>query len=195
MVATRLVRVLDQRDQVSVSFAAGNLNQQCGGAPSIIGVNSTAGAITTAALDQHGRPQAYSSRGPGQCNALHPFIGVPTFGVLPWGAGWRDFGPDGGQTSSASALLSCTLCLLRGEYPRASNTEIRVALAASAAKTPGALPFHDPAAGFGMLQTDNALRSLPMARFNPLYPLLAGRGLYRPPPFPGPRFLGATTVS
>ena len=185
MVAARLVRALDQGNQVSISFAAGNNNLICGGAPSIVAINSTEGGFTTAALDQNARPQAYSSRGPGQCFPLCPFIAVPTFGVLPWGTGWRDFGPEGGRTSSAAAMLSCALCLLRGEYPQANNTDLRVALAASATKTPGSLPFHDLASGFGMLQVDGALRELPSARWNPLYPLLAGRGFFRAPPVPG----------
>ena len=196
MVAARLVRALDQGNQVSISFAAGNNNLICGGAPSILAVNSTEGGFTTAALDQNARPQAYSSRGPGQCFPLCPFIAVPTFGVLPWGAGWRDFGPEGGRTSSAAAMLSCALCLLRGEYPQVNNTDLRVALAASAKKTPGSVPFHDLATGFGMLQVDGALRALPTTRLHPLYPLLAGRGVYRLPPFPGwPASAGAATVA
>ena len=193
--SARLVRVLDQTNQVTLSFAAGNNNLVCGGAPSIVAVNSTEGGFTTGALDQQGRPQPYSSRGPGQCFAFCPFIAAPTFGVLPWGAGWRDFGPEGGATSSSAALLSCALSLLRGEYPRANNTDLRVALATSARKTPGSTPFYDPATGFGLLQVDGALSALPGARGSPLYPLLAGRGLYRLPTSPGgARPLGATIV-
>lgn len=181
--AARLVRALDQGNQVTLSFAAGNNNLICGGVPSIVALNSTEGGFTTGALDQQGRPQAYSSRGPGQCSPLHPFVAAPTFGVLPWGTGWRDFGPGGGATSSAAAMLSCALSLLRGEYPQANNTDLRVALAASARKTPGSMPFHDLATGFGMLQVDGALSALPGARWSPLYPLLAGRGLLRAPSF------------
>ena len=194
VVASRLIRALDQGNQVSISFAAGNNNLVCGGAPSIVAINSTEGGFTTAALDQQGRPQDYSSRGPGQCNALCPFVAVPTWGVLPWGAGWRDFGPEGGRTSAAAAMLSCALSLLRGEYPQANNTDLRVALAASAVKTPGSIPFHDPATGFGMLQVDGALSALPAARASPLYPFLAGRGFLRPPVFPGLPFPGAGTT-
>ena len=183
--SARLVRALDQGNQVTLSFAAGNNNLECGGAPSIIAVNSTEGGFTTAALDEQGRPQAYSSRGPGQCSLLCPFVSAPTFGVLPWGAGWRDFGPEGGRTSAAAAMLSCALSLLRGEFTQASNTDIRVALAASAKKTPGSIPFHDPATGFGMLQVSDALSILPRARLSPLYPLLASRRFLRPPVFPG----------
>jgi hypothetical protein len=194
-VSARLVRALDQGNQVTLSFAAGNNNLICGGVPSIVAVNSTEGGFTTGALDQQGRPQAYSSRGPGQCSLLCPFVAVPTWGVLPWGAGWRDFGPEGGRTSSAAAMLSCALSLLRGEYPQANNTDLRVALAASAKKTPGSMPFHDLATGFGMLQVDGALSALPSTRLSPLYPLLAGRGLYRAPALPGgSRALGPATA-
>jgi hypothetical protein len=178
-VAARLVRALDQGNQVTLSFAAGNNNRTCGGAASIVAVNSTEGGFTTGALDQLGRPQAYSSRGPGQCSPLHPFVTAPTFGVLPWGAGWHDFGPEGGRTSSTAAMVSCALSLLRGEYPQANNTDLRVALATSAKKTPGSMPFHDLTTGFGMLQVDAALRVLPTTRLSPLYPLLAGRAVYR----------------
>ena len=192
--SARLVRVLDQGNRVTLSFAAGNNNLSCGGAPSIVAINSTEGGFTTAALDQQGRPQAYSSRGPGQCNALCPFVSAPTFGVLPWGAGWRDFGPEGGRTSSAAAMLSCALSLLRGEHPQANNTDLRVALAASAKKPPGSMPFYDPATGFGLLQVDGALSALPRVQSSPLYPVLAARGFLRPPAFTGLPFLGATTV-
>jgi hypothetical protein len=195
-VSARLVRALDQGNRVTLSFAAGNNNLVCDGAPSIVAVNSTEGGFTTGALDQQGRAQAYSSRGPGQCSLLNPFLAVPTWGILPWGAGWRDFGSEGGRTSSSAAMLSCALSLLRGEYPQANNTDLRVALAASARKTPGSIPFHDLATGFGMLQVDGALSALPGARWSPLYPVLAARGLLRAPAFPGgPRLFGATTVT
>ena len=189
------MRALDQANQVTLSFAAGNNNLVCGGAPSIVAVNSTEGGFTSGALDQQGRPQPYSSRGPGQCFAFCPFVSVPPWGVLPWSTGGRDFGPEGGRTSSAAAMLSCALSLLRGEYPQATNTDLRVAVAASARRTPTPLPFYDPPSGFGMLQVDGALRALPNVRWNPLYPLLAGRGLLRPPGLPGRSgFLGPATA-
>jgi subtilisin family serine protease len=177
MIPARLVRSIDQKNVIAMAFAAGNSNQDCGGASSILCINSNEGGITAAALDRNGNPQAYSSRGPGQCSLLHPFIGAPTFGVLPYGAGYVDMGEVGGGTSSATPQLSGALAILKGEIPKANNTLLRTALAAGARKTnfpSGFLPFA-PATGFGMLQVDRALDWLPSARVHPFYPVISSR--------------------
>ena len=189
MIPSRLVRGIDQKNIMPVVFAAGNSNLDCGGGPSILCINSNEGGITAAALDRQGRPQDYSSRGPGQCTPFAPFIGAPTYGVLPWGDGYRDFGPRGGGTSSAAPEVSGALAVLKGAYPKADNTTLRVALAAGAKREPftsGLLPFNT-GSGFGMLQVDQALAVLPFARLHPFYFPIALR-FAKPPGTRGPVF-------
>ena len=179
MIPARLVRAIDQKNVVVMAFAAGNSNQDCGGAPSILCINSNEGGITAAAVDRNGHPQPYSSRGPGQCSILHPFISAPTFGILPWGAGFVDFGGLGAGTSSATPQVSGALAILKGEAPKATNTVLRTALAAGVRKVnAGPLPFSS-ATGFGLLQIDQALAWLPTARLHPLYPMIGAR--FAPP--------------
>ena len=179
MIPSRLVWDLDRKNAVTVCFAAGNSNLDCDGLSSILCINSNEGGITAAALDHNGSPQDYSARGPGQCSHWHPFIGAPTFGVLPYGRGFRDFGFRGGGTSSAAPQVSGALALLKGEMPAADNTELRTALAA------GALQFgptgFDPGTGFGMLQVDRALEAVPTAMQHPLARVIGGLTALTPP--------------
>ena len=175
MIPARLVRAIDQRNVIAMAFASGNSNQDCGGAPSILCINSNEGGITAAAVDRNGNPQPYSSRGPGQCSLLHPFISAPTFGILPYGEDYLDFGELGAGTSSATPQLSGALAILKGADPKANNTVLRTALAAGARKVAsGPLPFSS-ATGFGLLQVDRALAWLPAARLHPLYPFIGAR--------------------
>lgn len=186
MIPSRLVRDIDGKNVMAVSFAAGNSNLDCAGASSILCINSNEGGITTAALDRQGLPQDYSSRGPGQCSLFHPFIGAPTYGVLPWGDGYVDFGPRGGGTSSAAPQVSGALAILKAAYPKADNTILRVALAAGAQKGPppfGLAPF-DTSTGFGLLRVDRALDMMPVAQLHPLYWPIALRSIK--PPWAGP---------
>lgn len=171
MIPSRLVRDIDAKNIMPLVFAAGNGNLDCGGASSILCINSNEGGITAAALDRQGIPQNYSSRGPGQCSIFHPFIGAPTYGVLPWGDGYLDFGPLGAGTSSTAPQVSGALAVLKAAYPKANNTVLRVALAAGAQKSPppyGLLPFNT-GTGFGLLRVDRALGMVPIAQFHPLY--------------------------
>lgn len=156
-----------------VVFAAGNSNLDCPLGTPILCINSDEGAITVGAVDQHGNPQDYSSRGPGQCSEWHPFIAAPTYGILPWGPGFRDFGPRGGGTSSATPQVTGALAVLKSMYPRADNTALRVALALGAQSDPG-IDF-SPEKGVGILQVDRALDAMRTARLHPLYQFLAQR--------------------
>lgn len=173
MIPSRLVREIDRRSIMGIVFAAGNNNVECGGGRSILCINSNEGGITTAAVNRQGYVQDYSSRGPGQCSRWHPFISAPTYGVLPWGAGYRDFGVRGAGTSSATPMVSGALAVLKGMYPKADNTMLRVALAVGA--THGPEVTFNTRTGFGVLQVDRALEVMPFAKIHPLYRVLSDR--------------------
>lgn len=170
MIPSRLVRELDRQNVAAVVFAAGNSNQDCAGLASILCINSNEGGLTVAAVDRELRPQDYSSRGPGQCSLMHPFISAPTYGVLPWGNGMRDFGLRGGGTSSVTPQVAGALAVLKGMYPQADNTRLRVALAAGAGQS------FSTTTGFGVLRVDRALDEMPFAsRAHRLYQVMAQR--------------------
>jgi len=183
MIPTRIVWKLVNHNLATVVFAAGNSNKDCsagaGGetSPSILCINSTPGAVTTAALDKDGLPLYYSSRGPGQCSLLHPFIAAPTFGTLPYGQGWIDTRGQGAGTSSTAPMIAGICALLRSAYPRIDNVHLMHILAISAKMTieyetsiftagGDRVPF-SYTTGFGMVQAMDALRSVSSPRTSP----------------------------
>lgn len=168
MIPSRLIEAIDRSGAALVVFAAGNGHRDQNGVPSIVCINSNPGAITVGALDQRGQPQYYSSRGPAQCYALAPLISAPTWGVLPWGSGYRDFQDQGGGTSSTAPQVSGALALIKADYPKATNLQLKAALAASAQRFfPQFLMPFDFATGFGMLRTNRALNTVPGVLLHP----------------------------
>jgi len=193
MLPSLLVWDIAEMGIASVAFAAGNSYADCRDAvssrsPGVLCVNSTPGVITAGALDINGVPQYYSSRGPGQCSRLHPFISAPTFGVLPWGMGYIDTGGQGGGTSSASPQVAGALALMKGFAPEATNLDLMVALAVSAERTVPAASsqygypvLYDHATGFGKLRVDHALSALPLVQSFPVYREFIAKHLMTPP--------------
>lgn len=155
-VLARVVQVINRR--ACTVWAAGNSRNQCGTLTNgILGYASMERSLSSGALDSQLRPQPYSSRGPGQCAPLHPTVSVPTHGILPWGAGFLDFGSQGGGTSSAAAMLAGVVALLYSVVPEITAQQIGELLRSSAA--PLGREF-EPQTGAGLLQAQRALDSL-----------------------------------
>lgn len=123
----------------------------------IWGFNSMPRSISAGALDQQLRPQPYSSQGPGQCSPIHPTVGVPTHGILPWGGGFLDFQHQGGGTSSAAALLAGAVALIYSVIPEIGSQQLIQVLRETA--TP-IFRQHEPQFGAGLLQVQQAIRRL-----------------------------------
>ena len=181
MIPARMVRAIDRANAVTMVWAAGNDNLDCGGAPSITCIESNPGAIAVAALDSALQPHPYSARGPGYCSPLQPLVGAATYGVLPWGRGWIDTGSQGAGTSSTAPQVSGALAILRAKYPRASNVALRAALVIGARPVQDT-PGWNPAAGFGLLQADAALNALETVPGHPYYQIVAASALAGPAP-------------
>jgi len=166
---TRTVRLLDERGLVMTSWATGN-NRVLAGEFSISGycMSSTKWSTAAGAVGRDLRPQPYSSLG-GQCSPYQPTVSVPTFGVLPWGSGFRDFASQGGGTSSCAPQVSGILALLMASYPGRPFAEYRAALRASANNGavgyPG-VPYH-PLTGAGLVQAQGALAAMPGIAYHP----------------------------
>ena len=94
-----------------------------------------------------------------------------TFGVLPWGHGFRDFGEQGGATSSCAPQVAGAMAILMTQYPEADNATLRAALRAGASNVAlGQPPVpYTPATGSGVLQVRRSLEAVPWARFHPSY--------------------------
>jgi len=185
MIPNRLVQFIALRNIASVAIAAGNSSEDCNPFPSqpppasIVCVNSTPGSMSVAALDRSLKPQFYSSRGPGQCSLLSPFIAAPTFGIFPWGPGYIDTGEAGGGTSSTTPQLSGVLALLQSGGLKQSTLRLMTAVAAGAVRTippfpqePKSRALWDPATGFGLLNARRALEFLPTAQQHHYYHLI-----------------------
>lgn len=170
VVAARLVKEI-QKGAITV-WAAGNSKGTCG--PESTGtlwcMNSLPESVSVGALDRNLRPQFYSSPGPGQCFPLQPLAVAPTYGVLPWGGGFSDFGEQGGGTSSTSPMVAGALALLMSAYPQATNRELRNALRAGASNLVLGRPSpYTPETGFGLLQIQTTLSLLPLIKLHPFY--------------------------
>jgi len=165
---TRAVRLLDEEGLVITSWAAGN-NGAFGQFPNLYCMNSTKWSVSTGALDRLLRPHFYTSRGFGQCYPFQPTVSTVTYGILPWGAGYMDFGEQGAGTSSCAPQTSGALALMLSFYGPKPFRDLRAALRAGANNAilgfPG-LPYH-PATGAGLLQVDAALAAVPRASSHP----------------------------
>ena len=149
---------------MALVFPAGNAGIECSTQENAIwGIASTPKSISAAAMDARLRPQPYTSRGPGQCSQLHPTISVPTYGILPWGSGYRDFAHQGAGTSSAAALAAGAVALIYSALPEVGTEQIPEALARSAAPV---FRENEPQIGAGLLQIQRALEDL-MTRVPP----------------------------
>ena len=172
VVAALLVKEI-QKGAITV-WAAGNSKGTCG--PDATGtlwcMNSLPESVSVGALDRSLRPQFYSTPGPGQCFPAQPVAVAPTYGVLPWRDGFRDFGEQGGGTSSTAPMVAGALALLMSAFPDATNRELRNALRASSSNLALGMPLpYTPETGFGLLQVRTALSLLPLIKFHPFYPL------------------------
>ena len=170
VVAAMLVKEI-QKGAIT-TWAAGNSKGTCG--PEARGtlwwLNSMPQSVSVGALDRNLRPQFYSTPGPGQCFPLQPVAVTPTYGVLPWGGGFRDFGEQGGGTSSTSPMVAGALALLMSRYPEATNRELRNALRAGSSNLVLGSPLpYMPETGFGLLQIQTALALLPLIKLHPFY--------------------------
>lgn len=170
VVAAMLVKQL-QKGAITV-WAAGNSKGTCG--PESTGVlwclNSLPESVSVGALDRNLRPQFYSTPGPGQCFAPQPVAVAPTYGVLPWGGGFSDFGEQGGGTSSCSPMMAGALAIMMSAYPNATNRELRNALRAGSSNLALGRPLpYTPETGFGLLQIQSSLALLPMIKLHPFY--------------------------
>ena len=98
--------------RLTLVWAAGNSGTLCSSLSNAIwGVASAPHSISAGALDERGSPQPYSSHGEGQCSPGHPTVSAPTWGILPWGDGFRNLRAQGGGTSAAAALVAGSVAL------------------------------------------------------------------------------------
>lgn len=172
VLATRVLQKIDRERISLLSWAIGNSRHVCGDSRiSAYTLASIPVSMGVGALDRELRPQFYSARGPGPSFPWQPAVCCPTYGVLPWGSGWRDFQEQGGGTSSCAPMVAGALAILRSLYPAASGRELRAALRASANNRllgySGAL-YH-PLTGSGLLQIADAVKAVPRARRHPSY--------------------------
>ena len=166
---TRTVRMLSEANLVQTVWAAGNNRHIVGDQGfSSYCMQTTKWGVSVGALDRSLTPQFYSSLA-GQCYPLSPAVAAPTYGVLPWGSAFMDFGDQGGGTSSTAPQVSGVLAMMMTAHPGRPLQDYRAALRAGASNAalglPG-VPYH-PATGAGLLQADAAIRAVPTARAHP----------------------------
>jgi len=108
----------------------------------------------------------------------------PTFGFLPWGSGFRDFGEQGAATSSTAALLSGAIAILMTQFPDADNSVLRAALRAGASNVQVGRPFllYDRMTGSGLLQIRRSLGAVKVAQLHYSYLMEKSLGGFLPPP-------------
>lgn len=153
---------MDKLDLVIHTWAVGNNHlDNCGTPVEAWCMNTTPASVSVGAATLTGLRQPYSAIG-GQCYPLSPSVVAPTEGVLPWGDGFRDFGPQGGGTSACAPQVAGALAILDTLYPTATNAQLRAALR-SGARQLGPDPHHNPGVGAGMLQIDDSIIALPSA--------------------------------
>ena len=166
---TRLLRAADEAGKMITTWSVGNNRELCD--PNAVTgycMNTTPWGVSVGAVDSMLEPQRYSAVG-GQCYPLAPTVVAPTFGVLPWGSGFRDFGSQGGGTSQVAPQAAGALSLMSRAFPDAEGFELRAALRS------GALPlnkdrpfeFYDPMTGSGLLRIADSIRAMPTARDHP----------------------------
>ena len=133
-------------------------------------MSTTRWSTSTGALTRNLKPQPYSSLG-GQCFPFQPTVSAPTFGFLPWGSAWMDFGDQGGGTSSCAPMLSGVLAMMMAQHPGRSFREYRAAVRTAASNTAVGLPGipYNPATGAGLIQAADSIRAVPNARLTPAY--------------------------
>lgn len=177
VIPTRLVQAINQGG-ITV-WAAGNARGMCPQDSKLVWcLNSSPNSISVGALTRSLVPQGYSSPGPGQCSPEHPTVMCPTYGTLPWGIGFRDFGRQGGGTSSCVPQVAGTLALLLSMHPKATVQELRHALVAGASQTRlGRAPGYNTETGHGLLQAKNSMDALMRGgdELKPQVPKLLGR--------------------
>jgi hypothetical protein len=162
---TRVLVAMDRLNSIMTVWASGN-NHLSGCKPvtswcmSTLPTSITAGAVNLAL-----KRQPYSSVG-GQCYPLHPGCVAPTEGVVPWGSGFRDYGPQGAGTSACAPQLSAALAILTSVYPQLTNAELRAAIRGSAFRL-GPDRDYDPGTGSGLLRIPEALTLGPRAKQDP----------------------------
>lgn len=165
--ATRVFTKVDQAQVGMVTWAAGNSRHICGDTVvSVYTLASMVPSLAVGALDRNHRIQFYSARGPGAIFPWAPAVVCPTFGILPWGTAYRDFGEQGGGTSSCAPMVSGALAILMTESPTTTHRLHRAAIRAGADNgavgKPGIL--YDPYTGSGLLRIDRSLIALRSGR-------------------------------
>lgn len=163
----------DRRNMGLLCHAIGNSRHVSGDTViSAYTMATLAQTLGVGALGRDLRPQFYTSRGPGALFPWQPAVAAPTFGVLPWGNGFRDFGPQGGATSSATPQVAGVLALLDTQYPDLDARTLRAAIRAGARNDILGIPgLYHPLTGSGLLRADRALEIGPRARQHPSYVL------------------------
>jgi len=125
-------------------------------------MNSGPASFSVGAVSLGLQLQPYSSVG-GQCYPLSPMVCCPTGGILPWGKGFKDFGPYGGGTSSCAPQVSGAVAILAAANPGITNSEMRAAMRQSALQL-GPDTMFNPGFGSGLLQVDKAIEAAPFAK-------------------------------
>lgn len=175
--ATRLMNRVDRAGVAMMVWSAGNSRHICGdNAITVYVLASMVPSLAVGSLDQQLRPQFYSGRGPGVIFPWQPAVVAPTYGILPWGAGYRDFGAQGGATSSCAPMVSGALAILMTESPHPPHRLHRAAIRAGAdnvqlGRPPGTL--YDVFTGSGLLRIDRAVAAMNSgaAKLHPTYQL------------------------
>lgn len=167
---TRVIRAADELNRFLSVWAIGNNKHVCAQAVTGYCMGTSPWSVSVGAVGRDLKPLFYSSSG-GQCFPLSPTCVTPTYGELPWGSGFMDFGDQGAGTSSTTPMVSGALAILNSLYPRASNADLRAALRASARPLNPNRPYelYDPETGSGLLQIMDAIQAVPMARSHPSY--------------------------
>jgi len=102
VLGARVLKKVDEKGWATLAWAFGNSRHVCGNSRvSGYTLASIPSALGVGALDMQGRPQFYTSLGPGAVFPFQPAVSCPTGGVLPWGDGYRDFKTQGGGTVHA----------------------------------------------------------------------------------------------
>jgi subtilisin family serine protease len=156
-------RLVDEINKGAVTvWAAGNSRGMCPQDERLLWcLNSSRNSISVAAVGRDLQIQPYSTPGPGQCSFLHPTVACPTFGILPWGSGFRDFGEQGGGTSAATPQVVAAMAILLTAFPDATVQELKWALQVTAnQRVLGQKSGWNKDTGFGLLQIDDALFAL-----------------------------------
>lgn len=155
---TRASRLLDSLGLIQACWAAGNNRHLVGDFGVSAYCMATVGWVTTVgALGRDLRPTFYTSKS-GQCSPWKPDVAAPTYGVLPWGDGWRDFGDQGGGTSSTAPMVSGILALLKESWPDLTSPQLRAVLRAGASnlRIGAPIPYH-PLTGSGLANAEASL--------------------------------------